>query len=92
MQTMISNPLPEDLVAVADCRQCREEFTTRVTQAEVDFWLAGSSLQQVWFHKTPDERELILNSQFGDLIERPFPAGPMYFCPPCWDSVFPEEE
>jgi len=74
-----------EVLANATCEECRGIGTTKVNVKEVKQWVGGDMAQRVWPDKTPQEREIIMNSQFSTLLNRPFP-GPYYLCPTCWDE------
>ena len=80
-----------EVLANAFCKECHGIGTTKVTVKEIKQWVGGDMVQNVWPDKSPDEREIIMNSQFIDLLGRPFP-GPYYLCPPCWDQSMDDME
>lgn len=81
----------QEVDARAQCKECRVIRTTKVNTKEIKQWVGGDMVQSVWPDKSPDEREIIMNSQFIDLLGRPFP-GPYYLCPPCWDQSMDDME
>jgi len=77
--------------ARARCRgKCRDEYSVVVTKDDVDKWVKGSLVQEVWPDKSADEREIILQSQFAKLLGRPADWA-YYLCPPCGDELFGED-
>ena len=77
--------------ARARCRgKCRDEYSVLVTKDDVDKWVNGSLVQDVWPDKTADEREIIMQSQLVALLNRPAPYS-LYMCPPCGDELFGED-
>ena len=50
---------------------------------------SSNGWEVTWF-KTY-EREIIMDSQFIDLLGKPFP-GPYYLCPSCWDQSMDDME
>ena len=80
-----------EVLANAFCKECHGIGTTKVTVKEIKQWVGGDMVQNVWPDKSPDEREIIMNSQFIDLLGRPFP-GPYYLCPPCRDQSMDDME
>jgi len=74
----------EMVVAKADCKLCRRQESTTAWAWEICLWVTGRSAPQVWPDKTPQEREIVLQSQFAELLNRPFP-GPYYICSVCDD-------
>jgi len=74
--------------ARARCRgKCGDEYSVFVTKDDVDKWVNGSLVQDVWPDKTADEREIIMQSQLVKLLNRPAPYS-LYMCPPCGDELF----
>jgi hypothetical protein len=78
--------------AVATCQGCRCVRATYVRDWQVWNWLDGKMLQEVWPEKTPDQREIIHNSQYEAELDKPWQGGPMYYCPACWDVMFEDME
>jgi len=74
------------MVAEAECMVCKSPESTEVWPHEVAMWVKGDSAQVVWPGKSPQEREIVMQSQYARLLDRPFP-GPCYICGIC-DSKF----
>ena len=67
----------------ATCSECHKSHVVRVYAIDYDNYIINRELvQNVWPDMTPDEREIIINSQVG---------GP-YYCSPCWDKLFEEDD
>jgi hypothetical protein len=75
--------------AVAQCKLCEAIDVTEVWAFELRRWIDGEMVQDVWPNRTPQERELIRQSQWAKYLDRPFP-GPYYICAVC-DEKFEEE-
>jgi ribosomal protein L34E len=75
--------------AIAQCKICEAIDVTEVWAFELDLWIGGDLAQDVWPNKSPQERELIRQSQWAKYLNRPFP-GPYYICAVC-DEKFEEE-
>jgi len=64
--------------AIAKCQECGEVSATPVTQEELDMWVSGANVQSVWPSKSAEEREIVLQSQYVELLNRPMRA--VYVC------------
>jgi len=81
----------DEVLAHAVCEVCQGIGTTKVNIKEIKQWVGGDMVQRVWPDKSPQDREIVMNSQFSELLGRPFP-GPHYLCPPCWDRSMTDME
>ena len=67
----------------ATCSECHKSYVVKVYAIDYDNYITnGEFVQDVWPDMTPDEREIIINSRVG---------GP-YYCAPCWDKLFEEDD
>ncbi len=76
-------------LAIAECKVCKTRESTGVCHNEIEMWVMGDEAQTVWPQKSAQEREIVMQSQYARLLNRPFP-GPYYICGSCSDKF--EEE
>jgi hypothetical protein len=66
----------------AVCSTCLiQEKIDGIDEVDIERWLNGQHVQDVWPNKTAQERELIMTIRSGT-----------YLCSPCWDILWNEEE
>ncbi len=66
-----------------DCRSCVESKAVEVFADDLKYYIKNKALvQNVWPDLSADDRELILA----------WANNHSYYCPTCWDKLFPEEE
>jgi len=66
------------------CNKCTEHNQVIVLSEDLKYYVTNRNalVQNVWPDLSADQREIII--AWGSELP--------YFCPPCWDSLFPEEE
>tara|TARA_R100000963_G_C4616629_1_gene85382 strand:- start:466 stop:765 length:300 start_codon:yes stop_codon:yes gene_type:complete len=72
-----------DLVAFLPCSHCGQEEYVKAKHEDVQRYLRGALVQEVWPNATPVYREQMIGLRNG---------GNHYLCGTCWDDLFRDDE